>query len=678
MAGWHTVGGVRWLSVDAPEGQLDVELGLVIAHGYAHETPAELGIGAAAVAALTQLIARPLETADQRIVEPVVSARVGLQETIIAVRGDLAAVRHGASMLERLLTTPEELEGAGRPDPRRFTWTGWSSELAAWFGVGPVSLAAENVDPWIGDHARFVDFVRSLHPASGRTLVAWTDVPELVGAVFADPVAQPALAVRPLAWRDPAPNQAAGSVPASYANNLITVRMPSGRLTDLALTILGQTVHRSLVVLTQLVASLEVSWDAVDTDELYAIRAVPHERTTDWVEVRGALVQALDAIADTLDPVLGEQLSAARGSSTGKNPVARAVEVLRTGGRPTEFGQDASLETATIDDLRRTLQKVQASTLVSLPTTELAPAGRPLFVPSAPAPVGRPTVSRRSMVHVWLRGILDRQRIRADASTLQQILEPKYRKADPGALQKVSETIDLSRLAARVDRGGEYSTLIDRDDRRLTLIWPAYLRAAALRRLVDGATPAGATIRRNADPMQVTQLRSDLRRARTSTILTSILLLIALVLFIWSPVTGTPNSAYQDPVVTTVGVGEVITLGNGSTVQVKDPTWRTVKTSSYPVLVVAVRYCGGGVTVDRNTAEDARNYISPDRFELRGVAPASRQTFIFAGTELKTTQLQDGQCTQGQIAFDIDAERPAGIQVAYHNGSGDDLGWSLG
>lgn len=674
---WRTVGGVNWLSVETPDGHDDVELGLVIAHGYAHESPADLGIGAAAIAALTRLLARPIETPDHRIVEASVTARVGLQESIIAVRGDLAAVQHAAAMIERLLKSPEELEGSGRPDPRRFAWTGWSRELAAWFGVGTVSIAAENVDPWIGDQARFADFVRSLHPASGRAMVAWSDAPELVGTVFAGPGVRPSLSTHPLAWRDPAPSAAAGSVTGSFANNLLTVRMPSGPLTELALIILGQTVQRSLVVLTQLVESLEVTWEAVGADELYALRAVPHEGTTDWVEVRTALIQAVDAIADMLDPLLAQHLSAARDSVSTRNPVVRAIETLRTGVRSGAAMADDMPESATIDDLRRSLQQVQAATLVSVPSNELASPERPLLVTPAPRTGQGPTVKRRSRFPVWLRDIPDRQRIRADASSLQQTLLPKYAKATPGALKQTTEVIDLTRLAARVDEGAELSTLIDVDDRRVTLTWPAYFRPAALRRLVDGATPAGATIQRTADPIRVAQLRSDARKATTSTILASGLLLIALVLIVWHPVTGTPTGDYQVPVVTTVPIGTVVPLGNGSTVQVSNPTWKPVETSTHPVLVIDVRYCGGGVTVDRNTAADARNYIGPDRFELAGIAAASRQTYIFSGPELKATELQDGQCAQGKLAFDIDADKPDGIQVAYHNGSGDNLTWTF-
>ena len=97
MTVWRTVGGVDWLTLDPAEVE-DADtgyarLGLVLAHGYAHESPADLGIGAVAAAVLEQVLGRPVETEDHRVVEPSVSARVGVQETVVAVSGEVAVVR---------------------------------------------------------------------------------------------------------------------------------------------------------------------------------------------------------------------------------------------------------------------------------------------------------------------------------------------------------------------------------------------------------------------------------------------------------------------------------------------------------------------------------------------------------------------------------------------------------
>lgn len=60
MDGWQRSNGVDWL-YDEPVsgGDGSVEAGLVIGHGYAHEAPADLGLGASAMTALVRELNRP-------------------------------------------------------------------------------------------------------------------------------------------------------------------------------------------------------------------------------------------------------------------------------------------------------------------------------------------------------------------------------------------------------------------------------------------------------------------------------------------------------------------------------------------------------------------------------------------------------------------------------------------
>jgi hypothetical protein len=45
---------------------------------------------------------------------------------------------------------------------------------------------------------------------------------------------------------------------------------------------------------------------------------------------------------------------------------------------------------------------------------------------------------------------------------------------------------------------------------------------------------------------------------------------------------------------------------------------------------------------------------------------------------LHATSLTQGQCAEGKIGFEVDAARPPpGARISYHNGSGDNLQWSL-
>jgi hypothetical protein len=137
---------------------------------------------------------------------------------------------------------------------------------------------------------------------------------------------------------------------------------------------------------------------------------------------------------------------------------------------------------------------------------------------------------------------------------------------------------------------------------------------------------------------------------------------------------------YQQPVVTAVPVGDVVTLANGSTVQVSGTRWLAPTGSPRQRLTADVSYCGGGATVDKNTGDDARNYVTPERFEVLGVTAASR-AFVPLGSgevALAATQLREGQCTAGKIGFEVDAAAPpTGVKIGYHNGSGDRIQWSL-
>jgi YD repeat-containing protein len=172
---WRTIDGIDWLCPDHPAiPDAPTELGVVFDHGYAHEAPADLGIGAVAAAMLARELGRPRETADHRIVEPEVTARVSLQDTVIVMRGDTDAVRLGALALDQLLQDPTPLGRARLPNVRRFGWDGWTNELTAWFGMGPVALAAELDSPWDGDRRQLQELVHRPDPAQGTSAIAWT------------------------------------------------------------------------------------------------------------------------------------------------------------------------------------------------------------------------------------------------------------------------------------------------------------------------------------------------------------------------------------------------------------------------------------------------------------------------------------------------------------------------
>ena len=194
--------------------------------------------------------------------------------------------------------------------------------------------------------------------------------------------------------------------------------------------------------------------------------------------------------------------------------------------------------------------------------------------------------------------------------------------------------------------------------------------------MVDRAIPHGARITAPEATALAAEVSGKLWRRRIGRGLLGLLVLglLALVVIpIAGPAIRDATTTYQKPVVTTVAPGQLITLANGSTVLLSDPAWQsqTVSNAARQVLSAEVRYCGGGKTVDKNTAEDARNYVTPDRFEVTGISQAN-QSINDVGSQqppLEATELQQGQCTSGEIAFWVSAAarsraRRSGITTA--------------
>jgi hypothetical protein len=678
---WRTINGVDWLCTDrGAAGSAPGELGVLLAHGYAHESPAELGIGAAAAFVLARELARPRETADHGVVQLEIATEVNLQDTVILMTGGAEALRLGLIALDGLLRDPRSLNVTGLPNPRRFAWTGWSNELNAWVGMGPAALAAETDEPWSGDPAELERFVRRLDPRQGKRTIVWTTDAELVGAAFTDPPTSSVVDDRPLTWRETTPTGSAGSVTSTYNNNLLTARVPSNRANEIALRLLARTVHRSLVEFTQLVASLQFTVEQIGTDTLFAVRAVPHDGPTDWFAVGNALLQAVEASAAFPDTILAEEIEKSRSpESIGFDlaPTGRAINAMRSGTRPTPGELWNELDTMTVAELRQGTQLVRTSSLFGVPPGVAAPPERPLWQPPVLPPIARPEVTRRSLVRLPAAAGPSRQVVRATSTTLQKTVKPQRKTSHALSAGPTTTLVDLTAVVARIDSGDTWTTLVDRENRRLTLAWPAYLRAAPLRALVDAAAPPRRRMALRVDPSLTADLHTQLRKWRTGLIVQLLVVILVVVLLIWQPVTG---KTYQHPVVTVVPIGSTVTLGNGSTVRVSGARWRMAENRGRQYVVADVRYCGGGVTVDRNTAEDARNYVTPERFGVNGIAPASRAFLPLTNGEiaLHSTSLAQGQCAEGKIGFEVDAAKPpAGARISYYNGSGDKLEWSL-
>lgn len=668
---------MHWLVPDdvwsKPE---QVEFGVVLGHGYATETPAQLGIGAAAAAAIAQEIARPREISGHRVEQAAVAVEVGLQHTVWMLSGEPETVGLAARSLGALLREPGLLEPAG-PARLPYGWNGWTDELSAWLGMGPGPLAGEITDPWVGPPEELHRFVESLDPGRGRRTVAWTTEPGLVGVIAGrpeSPVDQPALT-----WREPSPTtDGPAAIVPTFDDNLLTSRTPTGWAGDLALRVLVRTLHRTLVRMTGLVAGVQVVVEPIGLHTLLAVRAVAHERSFDVAAVQQNVQEALAACAALDDRVLEQELEQALTPESLDRDLGlggRAVDALRTGARPTTAELVAGLEAVTVPDLRQALSSVLGAVLVGRPAAAGAQPGLPLVQPPPLPPVGRGSLRRRAMVPRTRPSGPVRQRLQVIPTVLQQTLTP-VNSFGYSAGRPQPSAVDLTAVVARVDQGSDWSTLIDRENRRLTLTWPTYHRVEPLRALVDAATGPATRRAATVDPAAVAELSRRFRRRRLDLGLQAVGYALFLLLLVWHPTSG---SSRQQAVVAHAAAGQVVTLANGSTLQVAEATWKRDDQATY-VLTARVRQCGGAKTVDRDADEDERNWVELSRYTVTGVSQPTEQVVPLSAGQvpLQSTLLPAGQCTAGLIAFFVyTPSRPTGAGIRYANDAHDDVTWAL-
>ena len=700
MDGWQRIDGTDWLCVEPgtqhrvepdadPTVDSQVEAGLVFAHGYAHETPAQAGIGAVAARILVGELSRPRET-DLGVVELSAVAQVNLQDTVIRIAGTIEAVRLGLAALDRVLRDPTGLDLSYLPSPPTFGWSGWGDELGAWFGMGSCAFAAANDDLWSGDPDQLLELIGGLHPSRGTRMVGWTSEPSLLGVFGAatdEPTAEVTSEPRadPLRWREPGPvADGPASLGTSVHENLLTARLPASRVNELAVRLLARTVHRRLVLLSRLVSAIELTVEQVGGDLLVAMRVVPGERPYQAAKTRLALDEALQASASWSDAALVDELRRARQAESlnlDLAPLGRAIDAARSGTRPTWSEIVQSYDTMTTDDLRLATTHLHRAALYGVPIEKQAPSDPPLWQPPPVDVLSEPCLKRRSVIALPLQGIDGRRpSLRINDSALELTSKPPIllpRGMSPGPKTRVRQAVDLAKLAVRIDYGATYTTLIDQNQHSLTITWPAYLRRSPVRTMVDDATPPGATITTAVDPAMASRLKTRFFKMRLGLVIQAIVYSGFILLLIFHPVTGHPRSDDQRPVISSVAAGRQVSLANGTTLLVSSPLWSSTQNGARQTLSASVRACGGGKTIDQNGTSDQRNTVGPDQFEITGISPASRA--VGSADPLQPSSLAQGQCASGAIAFSVDATAPVGgAGFHYTNSAGDDLTWTVG
>ena len=465
MDGWQRTDGVDWLCVEPISGgDGSVEAGLVFGHGWAHEPPADQGIGVAAMGVLVRELTRPRETVDHRVVELNAAARVNLQDTVLRMTGSPEAVRLGLAALADLVGDPSGLDVTELPNPPTCSWSGWTTELTAWFGMGTAAFAAEYAQPWDGDPDRLRQLLRGLHPRHDRSIVGWTTDAELLGLTFGEPPALTGLLTMgspsdapALRWRDPSPvADGSRSVVGTFHNNLLVVRVPAQPIDALALRLLSRTISRNLGDFHSLIRGLDLIGERVNRDLLFAARAVPFEQGYDPAQTSRALDEAMAAYAGLSDATLLDDLAAARdldALNLDLAPGSRAVDAHCSGRRLTRDELVGTFDGATVAELRHAIGRVRRGALFGVQGTHHVAEGRPIWQPPpVPAPTD-PSWNRRSLVRLAMDGTDQvRPRITADSAVLEVTGPPKSNHGQ-GPHLPVRMAVDLTAIAITVDRG---------------------------------------------------------------------------------------------------------------------------------------------------------------------------------------------------------------------------------
>lgn len=671
MDRWTRVDGVRWLHRPAAR-EAPGAVTVVLGRGYGHQRVDRLGSLDAAVALVSRTLRRPVETPDG-VQQLAVEVEVNLFDTVLLLRGAPGVLRCALESLDALLRDPgpavlDPTTGPGLDHP----FAGWGRELAAWFGAGPASLSTELRAQEAGTPEALAEALGSLHPSRGTPVVVATSDAELIGCALGADLTPAALVAA--AWRDCGP----GSVVPTFHNNVLSARSALSLAGVAAEQTLLTTLHRSLQLSTG--STLRVRAGSAGEQRLLAVRVSAREGE-DMLPVHQAVLAAVGACAGLPSETFEEQ--AARMASPEvleviAGPVALARRALHTGEELSRERLTDQVAGLTAPGLREELATLCRNLLVGLPGGD-ASAGFPLLPATAIDTTAGARTSRRAgrrarhrtKVAMPVDGRWSHALVARDGDALSVSSVRGGRDWRPLA----TRTVDLARLVARVDRSSSTTLLVDGDDRRVQLTWPALARRARLEAVVAAAVRPGAHLRLTPDAALDVSVDRELRRRR------GVLAGVAafLVLVAGGIAAAQPWRDADQPLVSeSVAPGATVALANGSTLTVSDVRRAEVSGVSSDVLLATVRFCGGGPTVDESTSDDARNYISPDKFDLEGTPRNPLRTRPPGTAWLEPTQLAAGDCATGAVGFEVPPELPAvGLWVRYSNLMGDQVRWSI-
>lgn len=647
---WDRVNSVDWVHLAGDEGA-DVVAGVMIGWGYADQPVRSPGLAHVVAASLHAALAQP----DARPVGVSVQAF----DTAIQLRGDVVQVQDGLERLDSILADPQRWITVPPNWSSNHPYRGWAPELAAW--TGPTRLTLGALVPWQspGSDTEVMRAIAGLHPGTGRRIMAYTSDESLIGCAFSG---EPLDATSPPRLDHRAAGPA--SVHTRSQANLMSVVTPDTPAPAAAMQCISARLqhqlqnrhggHPGIATMECVAGDTRLSLLKVDRDERF-----------DAQTVRAEFAQIISnpaAMSDEwLDFVIGRLQSP--DLLTGKLQAGYlARQALLTGARLRVNDIVAEADGLTTRDVRAALEEISATALISIDPTGPAPDGYPLRT--------APDIPRKARHRIYQSWVLvpdtagDKARYVTTRRGDALIVQRKATKARPAETRQV----DLSTLVARIDYGDDASSLIDAELRTVVVYWHNTLRGDRLRKQIDSLSDPEHTIVH--DPVgEMADVTSRAKgRRRNLSIWTGVALAVAALLFFFQL---TSQSSTQDD----VAMDETVTLGNGTTLRISDPTWIEAGPLGGPTLQVSVHACGGGPTQNTSTgSSDGRNYIAPSRFSLPGRDPIVRsppEDYLLTGT------LNDGECVNGAVVFNHPSgEVPDVTVVEYSNLLDDRITWT--
>ncbi|OMH30611.1 hypothetical protein [Tersicoccus sp. Bi-70] len=648
---WVRIDGVDWQVLDGEA--TDTTVGWTVAHGLLDESAEDLGALRYAAGLLRRELGRPVEIAPGDVAVPEVLAQVAETTLTVTVRGRRDAVLAAWERLPGVVDAPAGPTPASPPleddvDPVPVRVSVWGTDVAARCGVNGLALT------WLGVTVpdalnRGRALLRRLSPFAGEVPGAFfTDDAELP-ALLAGRFTRPVRSALPARRGDGDAVARPGSLEAPEGPVLFSVVVPRGLAGLAAADVLTRRLDETVEELVGPQIRVGTQVTAL-REHLILTLQVGQTLTADQRD--RAIGRLVVSPLPVPDRVIDEAVVA-----RAEAPSPTWVRERRVLGLPEERSLTAS-------DVRAALGVALRSVHLARPrAAEPMPGFEPL---TAELPQERHRTFSTWIARQRDPGVADPPaKLLIGGTTLRAAY---HGEVGPGTATGVS----LADAVFVVEDEASGVTVVDAAMRRVSFVVDTFQRRRALRSLLDRRL-AGVPRAKAADAARAAAIRTVAFRSRRW--LRPLLVFGILMLAFVGIMAITQATGASGPVQSRVSVGEKVTLGNGSTVTVRDVD--SVRAAAHRTRTTfTVEFCAGEDSRGKDVSPSVQQRVGPGDFALWS-AGASRGTRVPVGSgELGTMTLARGQCTQGKLTYDLDGDLGQ-ARVAYANGFKDDVVWYL-